>query len=303
MTVTLKKDDFYFLHEIGCGSFSTVYCCSRKLTDKRCAIKCVLKRQIIRERKTEQIYREKAAMVLLSTDGNLHPFIVQLMSTFQDTDMLYFVMTLAEKKDVKHLLKKHLKFSVDNTKFIISELTEALSHIHKLKVCHRDVKPENLLLTASGHILLSDFGCAKIIGAPEPPNNIDPKARRRASFVGTAEYVTPEILNGLDTEYSVDFWAMGICLFQFLVGKTPFNDISEYLIFQRVMTLLFDFPPTFQDPLAKTLIQQVIVVDVKERLGSEFKGGYQVVKEHPYFAEVNWETLPNQTSPILSLMN
>uniref|UniRef100_A0A0N5A1V5 non-specific serine/threonine protein kinase n=1 Tax=Parastrongyloides trichosuri TaxID=131310 RepID=A0A0N5A1V5_PARTI len=298
----LTKDDFYFLYELGTGSFSTVYCCSKKDNSKRYAIKCVLKKQIIRERKTQQIMREKASMMLLSNGDNTHPFIVKLFGTFQDDESLYFVMNLVEKKDVKILLRKVKKFSVEEAKFIISELTEALTYIHSFHIIHRDVKPENLLVSANGHIVLSDFGCSKILNSEEVDNNIDPRARRRASFVGTAQYVSPEILFGLDTEYSVDFWATGVCLYQFLVGKSPFDDVSEYLIFQNIQTLRLEFPEDFPDEKGKNFISSVLVLNVKERLGSVEMGGSQGVKNHPYFEGIVWEKLPEAESKIISLL-
>ncbi|CEF67744.1 3-phosphoinositide-dependent protein kinase 1 [Strongyloides ratti] len=298
----LSKDDFYFLHELGTGSFSTVHCCSKKDNSKRYAIKCVLKKQIIRERKTHHIMREKASMMLLSTEQNEHPFVIKLYGTFQDSETLYFVMNIAEKKDVKLLLRKVKKFSVDQAKFIITELIEALVHIHSLNVIHRDVKPENLLISSTGHVILSDFGCSKILGVKDVDNNIDAKAKRRGSFVGTAQYVTPEILFGLDTEYSVDFWAAGVCLYQFLVGKSPFDDISEYLIFQNIQTLRLEFPDDFPDELAKSFIKAVLVLKVEERLGSVEMGGGEAVKNHPYFQGTNWTELPKNESKIISLL-
>uniref|UniRef100_A0A0K0EZJ7 non-specific serine/threonine protein kinase n=1 Tax=Strongyloides venezuelensis TaxID=75913 RepID=A0A0K0EZJ7_STRVS len=295
----LCKDDFYFLYELGTGSFSTVYCCSKKDTSKRYAIKCVLKNQIIRERKTQHIMREKASMMLLSTEKNEHPFVIKLFGTFQDNDNLYFVMNLAENKDIKFLLKKVKKFSVNQAKFIITELVEALTHIHSLNVIHRDVKPENLLVSSTGHVILSDFGCSKILGVNDTANAIDPKAKRRGSFVGTAQYVTPEILFGLETEYSVDFWAVGVCLYQFLVGKSPFDDVSEYLIFQNIQTLRLEFPDDFGDELAKSFIKAVLVLKVEERLGSVEMGGGEGVKNHPYFEGTIWKELPEKESEII----
>uniref|UniRef100_A0A914EAZ0 non-specific serine/threonine protein kinase n=1 Tax=Acrobeloides nanus TaxID=290746 RepID=A0A914EAZ0_9BILA len=293
-----SRSDFLELEELGEGSFSTVYLVSEKSTSKKFALKQCYKAQILREKKVHQIFREKEILSFLSTKEHAHPFIVQLYCTFQDQGCLYFVMTLALKRDLLGKLKKLKHLSVKQTIFVASEVTSALEHIHKFKIVHRDVKPENILITETGHTLLSDFGCAKRL--EEKPNDIveeKPKEKgRRGSFVGTSYYVSPEILNGDEVTISCDLWCLGVVIYQLLTGLKPFYDVSEYLTFQRILKCLYDFPSDFPSNDARDLIEKLLVLDPNGRLGAH---GAEELKSHPFFTDVRWEALPTIESPLL----
>lgn len=317
-----KRADFLFLEELGEGSFSTVHLATEKATARKFAVKVCYKQQIMREKRVHQIFREKEILLMLSTKENAHPFIVQLLCTFQDHDSLYFVLTLATRKDLLRKIREHKNkpLTVAQCKFVASELLSAMSHMHSFKVVHRDIKPENILIKDDGHIMLSDFGCAKKLDEPQntkPPadgksvpntggdnamSNGDAPRPRKSSFVGTSHYVSPEVLNGKEVQQACDYWAFGVVLFEMLSnGRRPFSDVSEYLIYQRVLKLLYsfddDFPADSQN--AKELITALLVLDPAKRLGSVEMGGAATVKEHNFFANVDWSNLPKQRSLIL----
>uniref|UniRef100_A0AC34G199 Non-specific serine/threonine protein kinase n=1 Tax=Panagrolaimus sp. ES5 TaxID=591445 RepID=A0AC34G199_9BILA len=292
--------DFLLLEELGEGSYSTVHIGCERTTSRKFAIKICSKLQILREKKTTQIFREKECLTKLSTNENYHPFIVRLYCTFQDKESLYFVMSLASRKDLLQVLKKKKNFSIDEARFAVAEIAVALGHIHKFNIVHRDVKPENILLSETGHMILSDFGCAKFLEQTEEEKKELQTRIRKCSFVGTAHYVCPEVLINKPIDETCDFWALGCILFQLLTGERPFNDVSEYFVFKRITALRYEFPDDFpSDANAKDLIQQFLQIEAADRLGSKEKGGTESLKAHPFFNEIkDWGKLPESTSPL-----
>ncbi|KAK0417719.1 hypothetical protein QR680_013170 [Steinernema hermaphroditum] len=253
-----QRSDFLFLSELGYGSFSTVHLVSERATSRRFACKECLKQQILRENKKHLIYREKEAMKILSSSGGYAKrFFVQIFCTFQDRESLYFVMTLATGGDLRTLISKERKLSPGVTSKYAAQIVLALDHMHKLGVLHRDLKPENILLNKEeDHIMLSDFGSAKILSIDDGVNQDEsdersavPRRRRKCSFVGTAQYVSPEML----------------------VGRPPFND--------------FTFPDDFDSDHAKDLIERLLVLPSTKRLGSNEMGGSKPVMDHPFLAK------------------
>ncbi|VDD89742.1 unnamed protein product [Enterobius vermicularis] len=290
------KADFLFLNEIGDGSFSTVYTVKERSTGREFAAKVCTKKLIIKDRKVQQIYREKEALARLSKTGNLHPFIIQVYCTFQDPESLYIVTTLAKGGELLEKLKKQKVFSLETTRFYVSEIVAALAHMHGLKIIHRDLKPENILLSESGHILISDFGSSKILDYVDTMAEVDTRVKRKCSFVGTAQYVSPEVLLGEPVEQACDYWALGVIIYQFVTGKFLFDEVSEYLIYQKIIKANYELPEDFP-PSAGDLVKNLVVVDIKERLGSTFCGGASKVKSHVFFNGIDFDCLPNISPP------
>ncbi|KAK0417721.1 hypothetical protein QR680_013170 [Steinernema hermaphroditum] len=289
-----QRSDFLFLSELGYGSFSTVHLVSERATSRRFACKECLKQQILRENKKHLIYREKEAMKILSSSGGYAKrFFVQIFCTFQDRESLYFVMTLATGGDLRTLISKERKLSPGVTSKYAAQIVLALDHMHKLGVLHRDLKPENILLNKEeDHIMLSDFGSAKILSIDDGVNQDEsdersavPRRRRKCSFVGTAQYVSPEVLQNEPISEACDYWALGCVLYQMLVGRPPFNGESEYLIFQNVLKADFTFPDDFDSDHAKDLIERLLVLPSTKRLGSNEMGGSKPVMDHPFLAK------------------
>lgn len=316
---SFKRTDFYFFEELGEGSFSTVYLVSERATKRHFAIKMCIKSQLIRERKVAQVFREKEILSILSKPENCSPFVIRLYCTFQDNDHLYFVLSLAEQKDLLVRMRKLGGcLTIDQSRFVLSELYSSLAHIHSLGIIHRDVKPENILVRRNGHILLSDFGCSKQINT-ETGQNLIPSTTtaesrtreqstssrtirpRRCSFVGTSFYVSPEVLNGDPTSPACDLWATGVVAFQLLCGSRPFDDESEYLLYRHILRLRYTFPKRFPSGNvgndARDLIQRMLVINPRERLGSSENGGFKAIQKHQFFNGVDWDNLPNTPPP------
>uniref|UniRef100_A0A915PXA4 non-specific serine/threonine protein kinase n=1 Tax=Setaria digitata TaxID=48799 RepID=A0A915PXA4_9BILA len=296
------RSDFIFLKEVGEGSFSTVYHVKERSTGREFAAKVCFKKQIIRERKIDYVFREKEALIRLSSNGGKHPFVAQIMCTFQDSENLYIIMTLAKKGDLLKLMRKSGgKFDLKVTRFYSSEIVVALEHLHALKIIHRDLKPENILISETGHILVSDFGSAKILDRAKP--NKESKGpegqRRRGSFVGTAQFVSPEVLKGEPVQQACDYWALGAIIYQLLTGKHAFHDVCEYLIYRRVMSAKYKIPDDFPESAAN-IVKKLLVIEVADRLGSTESGGAEVVKKEPFFDGVQWDSITQTEVPKLS---
>lgn len=178
-------------------------------------------------------------------------------------------------------------------------------------VIFRDLKPENILIADDGHIKVTDFGTAKVlptssIELPPRPSKNSGRGRGpsnasgrpsvgRKSFVGTADYVSPEVLTDKTAGPPSDIWALGVILYQMLVGKTPFVGKSEYLVFQSILAREIIFPEDF-DPLAKDLVEKLLVLEPSERLGAGEKG-ISELKAHPFFDGIDFKTLPKTPVP------
>ncbi|XP_015184862.1 PREDICTED: 3-phosphoinositide-dependent protein kinase 1 isoform X1 [Polistes dominula] len=301
--------DFIFGKVIGEGSFSTVYLAKDIHTSKEYAIKVCDKRHVIKEKKTEYVKREKEVLNMLATAK--HSF-VRLFCTFQDMERLYFVLSYAKNGELLPYINKVGSFDIECTKFYSAEILRGLEYLHGLGIIHRDLKPENILLDDKMHLLITDFGSAKILKDPETPQVVGPPAddaqqpqqqqqcrkERKGSFVGTAQYVSPELLTDKTASRASDLWALGCIVYQMVAGLPPFRSRSEYLIFQKILKLEYEIPDGFCE-LAKSLVSQLLVLDPNDRLGAqdEHGAGYPSIRAHPFFKGVDFETLHEQTPP------
>lgn len=291
-------DDFIFGKVIGEGSYSTVHLAKEVKTDTEFAIKVCDKKFIMKERKSEYIMREKT--VLTKTN---HPFIIKLFYTFQDSDRLYFVLQYARKGDLLYYLNKLSSFDMTCSRFYAAEIVQALDYLQSQGIIHRDLKPENILLNEHMHILITDFGSAKVLkmdGTDDDTASRPASAHghRRNSFVGTAQYVSPEVLNSKKAYFSSDLWALGCIIFQFLSGETPFRGGHEYQIFQKVCKLDYEIPEGFSTTAAN-LVKKLLVLDPMERLGCKEMGGMDMLRQHEFFEGVRWEGLETKPAPEL----
>ncbi|XP_014469291.1 PREDICTED: 3-phosphoinositide-dependent protein kinase 1 isoform X1 [Dinoponera quadriceps] len=300
--------DFIFGKVIGEGSFSTVYLAKDIHSSKEYAIKVCDKRHIIKEKKTEYVKREKEVLNMLA--GAKHSF-VRLFCTFQDMERLYFVLSYAKNGELLPYINKVGSFDIECTKFYSAEILRGLEYLHGLGIIHRDLKPENILLDEKMHVLITDFGSAKILKEdPETvmthPASDDAQQQeeqqqyreRKGSFVGTAQYVSPELLVEKKASRSSDLWALGCIVYQMVAGLPPFRSRSEYMIFQKILKLEYEIPDGFCE-LARSLVSQLLVLEPSGRLGAqdEHGAGYPSIRAHPFFEGVDFETLHEQTPP------
>ncbi|CAK5087281.1 unnamed protein product [Meloidogyne enterolobii] len=320
-TITSRTPkDFFFINVLGEGSFSTVYYSKEVDTGDEYAIKVLLKSEIRREGRARYVLREKDIMALLTYFYGGHPFIIRLYCTFQDNDRLYFALAYAKHGELLDWLRRLGSFDEEATLFYASEILCALEFLHKCKIIHRDLKPENILVGKDWHIMLSDFGTSKIINSeqtnkeqlpqqilddvtttlPPPPTSSPNKNSGgvRSSFVGTAHYISPEVLKSEDVGSECDYWALGAIIFQMISGQPPFRAVNEYKILKKILGLDFHFPEGFPS-IAKQLVSGLLVYKPSERLGSAANGGIEALKRHEFFKNVNWENIFTRKPPEL----
>lgn len=270
--------DFSFGKVLGEGSYSTVYLATDRQSLKEYAIKVLEKKHIIKEKKIKYVNIEKNTLNRLTE----HPGIVRLYYTFQDETSLYYVLDLCNGGELLGVLKRTHTFDEECTRFYGAQILDAIEYMHSRGVIHRDLKPENVLLDDNMHVKITDFGTAKLLPDPRDPRPQPENAAptegnsRAASFVGTAEYVSPELLTEKTAGKASDVWAYGCIIYQLLAGRPPFKGGTEYLTFQKIVGLEYDFPPGFP-PAARDLVERCLVLDPGRRLTIEH------IKNHEFF--------------------
>uniref|UniRef100_A0A4W5QGN5 3-phosphoinositide-dependent protein kinase 1 n=1 Tax=Hucho hucho TaxID=62062 RepID=A0A4W5QGN5_9TELE len=284
-----RPEDFKFGKILGEGSFSTVVLAREQATAKEYAIKILEKRHIMKENKAQYVKRERDVMSNLD-----HPFFVKLYFTFQDDEKLYFGLSYAKNGELLKYIRKIGSFDETCTRFYSAEIVCALEYLHEKGIIHRDLKPENILLSEDMHIQITDFGTAKQLSS-------DSKQARANSFVGTAQYVSPELLTEKSACKSSDLWALGCIVYQLVAGLPPFRAGNEYLIFQKIIKLEYEFPEKFF-PKAKDLVEQLLVglVFINILNISLINCRYDPLRGHPFFETISWGDLHVQTPPKLT---
>lgn len=271
--------DFSFGRVLGEGSYSTVFLATDRQTLREYAVKVLEKKHIIKEKKIKYVNIEKNTLNRLTE----HPGIVRLYYTFQDEMSLYYVLDLCNGGELLGVLKKTGTFDVECTRFYGAQILDAIEYMHSRGVIHRDLKPENVLLDDQMHVKITDFGTAKLLPdprSPRPPEAVQtpeaPEEKRAASFVGTAEYVSPELLTDKSAGKACDVWAFGCIIYQLLAGRPPFKGGTEYLTFQKIVNLEYEFPAGFP-PAAQDLVERCLVSNPIMRLTVEH------IKKHDFF--------------------
>ncbi|CCE62910.1 hypothetical protein TPHA_0D02740 [Tetrapisispora phaffii CBS 4417] len=294
MSNKIKKhspSDYTFKEELGHGSYSTVYKAVDKRNVKQCyAIKVCSKKHIIKENKVKYVSIEKNVLNILRK-GN-HPGIIKLYYTFHDEENLYFVLSYAINGELLQLLHKYRSFNEELTIRFTVQIIDILEFIHKNGIIHRDVKPENILLNRNYNLILTDFGAASLIDNDEDKENSnnsnatynDIHVNRASSFVGTAEYVSPELLLYNQCGYCSDVWALGCMIFQFLKGYPPFRGANELNTFEKIVALDYHWndPNNLVSQSWKDLVSKILITNSEKRMNLEN------VKKHPLFKNINW---------------
>nr|ACY56338.1 cAMP-dependent protein kinase catalytic subunit [Monascus ruber] len=266
-------DDFSLQRTLGTGSFGRVHLVQSRHNHRYYAIKVLKKAQVVKMKQIEHTNDERRMLSRVR-----HPFLVTLWGTFQDSKNLYMVMDFVEGGELFSLLRKSQRFPNPVAKFYAAEVTLALEYLHANQIIYRDLKPENLLLDRHGHLKITDFGFAK-----EVPDIT-------WTLCGTPDYLAPEVVSSKGYNKSVDWWSLGILIFEMLCGFTPFWDSgSPVKIYENILRGRIKYPP-YLHPDVVDLLSQLITADLTKRLGN-LHGGSEDVKRHPWFAEVTWDRL------------
>ena len=285
----IKIADFKLIKKISSGAYGKVFLARKNKTNDLYAVKILKKEDTLRKNMTDNVIAERK---ILSSINN--PFVVNLYYAFQSKEDLYLVMEYYPGGDVGTLLKNLGAFDLEMTRTYAAETVLALESLHKLNFVHRDLKPDNLLISATGHIVLTDFGLSTwgvMMGdSSKAADNTKHKLQQEHRVFGTPDYLAPEILLGAEHGPEVDWWALGVMVFEFITSVPPFNDDSPEKIFNSILDLRIPWPSEEDGfpPVARDFIERLLVLDPKKRLGHN---GAAEIKEHPFFEGINWDTL------------
>lgn len=266
--------EFEFLRTLGCGSFGRVKFARYKQDDKYYAVKFMKKYEIVKRKQVDHINNERRLMAQIS-----YPFVVNMLGYAKDNVYVYIVMECINGGELFGHLRRARRFTDEQAKFYGAQIASAFKHIHGKNIIHRDLKPENILIRANGYCKLTDFGFAKIV---EP-------GTRTYTLCGTPEYIAPEVLLNKGHGKPVDWWTLGILIYEMIVGQPPFCDDDPMGIYQKILAGKVYFPKYF-DKSAKLLVKRLLTADLSRRFGN-LKDGPEDIIRHKWFEKIDFEKL------------
>jgi len=273
--------DFEMMKVLGKGTFGKVMLAKEKGTEELYAIKVLKKSVILQKDEVSHTLTENA--VLQSTK---HPFLTGLKCSFHTTDLLVFVMEYVNGGELFFHLSREKMFSEDRTRFYGAQIAMAITYLHDRGIIYRDLKLENLLLDAKGNIKITDFGLCK--------EEIQ-FGSTTATFCGTPEYLAPEVLEDNDYGRAVDWWGVGVVMYEMIVGHLPFYNQNHEVLFDLILHEEIRLPSVLGST-AKDLLKNILEKDPKFRLGGGERDGREVM-EHYFFFQIDFEKLYNLQIP------
>uniref|UniRef100_A0A803TM86 non-specific serine/threonine protein kinase n=1 Tax=Anolis carolinensis TaxID=28377 RepID=A0A803TM86_ANOCA len=296
---TPSEEEFETIKLISNGAYGAVFLVRHRTTRERFAMKKINKQNLILRNQIQQAFVERDILTFAE-----NPFVVSMLCSFETKRHLCMVMEYVEGGDCATLLKNIGALPVDMARMYFAETVLALEYLHNYGIVHRDLKPDNLLITSMGHIKLTDFGLSKI-GLMSLTTNLyeghiekDAREFLDKQVCGTPEYIAPEVILRQGYGKPVDWWAMGVILYEFLVGCVPFfGDTPEELFGQVISDEIAwpegdeALPPDAQDLIGKLLRQNPL-----ERLGT---GSAFEVKQHRFFKDLDWNGLLRQKAEFI----
>jgi len=269
----VNLNDFELLQTVGIGSFGRVRLCRHKKNSRVYVMKILKKAEIVKQKQVDHVYSEYNILSILN-----HPFIVELKGVnVQHPQYLYLILEYVPGGELFTLLRNNTNFPVEQAKFYTAHIITIFEYLHSKNIIYRDLKPENILINKNGYLKLTDFGFAKVIN-----NN------KTYTLCGTPEYLAPEIILNKGHGKPVDWWTMGILLYEMLVGIDPFSDDDPMMIYQKIIKGKIRFPNNI-DKNAKSLIKHLLVADTTKRFGC-LKNGVKDIVNHRFFNGFDWRS-------------
>ncbi|KAJ3227679.1 hypothetical protein HK099_000784 [Clydaea vesicula] len=276
--LSYSLSDFTVLRTLGTGSFGRVHLVKLNCSGVYYAMKALKKSEIVRLKQVEHTLNEKKILAQVSM-----PFTVNLFCTFQDSVHLFLVLEYVSGGELFSYLRKAGRFPAEVAKFYAAEVVLAFEHLHERDIIYRDLKPENLLVDSKGNIKITDFGFAKFV--PD----------QTWTLCGTPDYLAPEIIQSKGYGKAVDWWALGILIYEMIAGHPPFFDDDHFKLYEKIVSCKLQFP-SFFDPIAKDLVKKLLTPDLSKRFGN-LKNGVEDIKLHKWFVGVNWDALLKRNIP------
>ncbi|EDV19626.1 uncharacterized protein TRIADDRAFT_51134 [Trichoplax adhaerens] len=270
-----RLEDFDMLQVLGKGTFGKVMLAREKASGEIFAVKILKKEVIVAKDEVAHTLTENRVL-----QNCRHPFLTELKYSFQTKDRLCFVMEYVNGGELFFHLSRERIFTEDRTRFYGAEITLALKYLHERNIVYRDLKLENLLLDKEGHIKIADFGLCKeqiSFGATT------------TTFCGTPEYLAPEVLDDNDYGRSVDWWGLGVVMYEMMCGRLPFYNKDHEVLFELILMEDIKFPSRISER-ARSLLGGLLTKDPKKRLGGGVRDAEEVT-EHEFFEEINWQDL------------
>jgi len=277
---------FTSMRVLGKGSFGKVVLVQKRTGKERgglFAMKILRKTHLVKRRQIERTKTERKVLALVD-----HPFIMKLHFAFQSEDKLYLVLDYCPGGELFFHLSRYRRFPERVARFFSAELLLALGHLHKKGIIYRDLKPENVLLDADGHVKLGDFGLAK--------DRISHPCQGATSMCGTPEYMAPEVLAQAGHGFCVDYWGLGMLTYEMMTGLPPWYTTDRSKLFRRLKSAPLDIP-TFFSMESASCVSQLLERNPRKRLGVF---GIKSAMQHEFFREIDWRSLRDRriNSPI-----
>jgi cGMP-dependent protein kinase len=269
---SIKKSDLRVLGTLGKGSFGHVQLVRDVSNKKTYALKSVSKQQIVETGQQGHIMSEKRVMAAMN-----HPFLIRLYATFKDQDQLYFLLEPSLGGELFSVLRQRTFFDEDTARFFAASVVECFEYMHSKNIVYRDLKPENLLLNGEGFLKITDFGFAKELTG------------RTFTLCGTPDYLAPEIVAGKGHGKGVDWWTLGILIYEMLASYPPFYDEDPMKTYSKIMRGKITFPSHFSQG-ASSIVKKLLNHKPTKRLGV-IKGGAKLIKKHAWFKTFSFENL------------
>lgn len=261
-------DQFRLVSVLGKGFYGKVMLVEKLDTGELFALKTIRKKKMLELNQKSVVIAERTLMYSLEK----HPFIVKLCFAFQTDVKFYLGLEYASGGELLHFIQSWSVFAIEDIRLYVAEIVLALEHVHRNNIIYRDLKAENVLLSKQGHIKLTDFGLAKEIEVGEGAKTL----------CGTAEYIAPEVIEGKEYGFKVDWWSLGVLFYQMMFGDVPFYDEVPTVLFDKI---LHEEPmfPKFGHKTATDLIRKLLTKNPDERPDID------EIKSHDFFHGLNWE--------------
>lgn len=269
-----SKEDFENVCLIGKGGFGKVVKVRKIDNQKIYAMKIMNKTKISGQRQLQCLVAEKNIML------NDNPFLIHLHYSFQTNDKLYFVMDYIPGGDMAFHLEQKGRFKENEVRFLAAEIVLALEHLHSCGIVYRDLKLENILLDGRGHVCLTDFGLSK---------ELDSVGATTGTVCGTPTYLAPEVLLGQPYGNLIDWWSLGVVMYELFTGMNPFDARDFDAVLNNILHSAIIIPD-YVPPLAKDLMEKLLQRNPAKRICSGLTGSDEI-QNHEFFANVDWKKM------------
>jgi serine/threonine protein kinase len=275
-TSTVSKNNFVFHYVVGKGGFGKVWKVESKKNKLIYAMKEMSKSKVITKRSVNSVMNERHLLSTLK-----HPSLVNMIHAFQDRENLYLIMELMPGGDLRYHISKKRRFSEEQTKFFVACIMQGLEYLHMNGCIHRDIKPENLVLDHKGYVRITDLGIARIW---RPENSSDTS--------GTPGYMAPEVMCRQNHGVAVDYFALGVMAYEFMMGRRPYQgrsrkEIRDQILAKQVQIKKHEIPEGWSLEAAD-FVNRLIQRKPANRLGLN---GPAEIKSHPWIKDYPWGKL------------